>query len=374
MSKKVILAVVLLGILMITGWFIQSSDVLRWDFRNELWAPAYLLVHGESPYNIQGLVDDGIAVWLPQIIVIFFPLGLLPLKQASNLWLIINVLTIIAITIFLIRQRNREPTTLSLYGPLLLGVFLFPPTATYLALGQIDFILIAALLFSSLAIERQDAKAAAGGFVLALAKPQLCFVVLPSVFLWLLLRGKLKYGLQVIAFMIVLLIILTLPFWFADLLWFKDFVRSFLSNPPWLQPALYTQLQRQFGRVGLVLWFAVAILCIAISTIFWNKLRPPRAIIWSLALTTIAAPYIWSWDFTLLLPLFIDTAAQLTKISARLVLLLTWLTCFFLPIWSRQFEASDHRLWWLPYTMLLGVLASLQIQKMKSRVYLNSPL
>jgi hypothetical protein len=370
MGKKIVLTSAVIGTLIIIGLFLETFEVLIWDFRNELWAPAYLLVHGESPYNIQVLFKDGsTAVWLPQIIGVFFPLGWLSLKQASNLWLIINALTIIGMTIFLTRQANLGMARLPFYSFILLGVFLFPPTASYFWLGQVDFLLIAAMLLSAWGMDQQDAKTAALGFTLALTKPQLCFVVLPSAFIWLMIKGRWKYGLKVIALLVLFLLVSTIPLWLADLHWIKDFIQSFLRNSGgrWLQPALFTQLQVQFGRTGLMLWLVVAISCIAISTILWNKLEPRRAILWSLALTTIAAPYIWSWDFTLLLPLFIDTAARLTKVSARLVLILAWLACFFFSVWSRQFEASDHRLWWLPFTMLFGIIASLQVDRIKNR-------
>ncbi len=368
MSKKVVLTGAVIGTLLVVGLFLEKFEFFTWDFRNELWAPAYLLVHGESPYNIQVLFDDGsIAVWLPQIIGVFFPLGLLPLKQASNLWLIINVLTIIGIAIFLTRHAKPGTTQLPFYGFIFLGVFLFPPTAAYLMLGQVDFLLIAAMLLSAWGIDQQDAKTVALGFAFALTKPQLCFIVIPSVFIWLMIKRRWRYSLKILALLVIFIFVSTIPLWLADLNWVKDFVRSFLSNARWLQPALFTQLQIQFGKPGLILWSVVAISCIAISTTLWNRLNPQRAVLWGLALTTIAAPYIWSWDFTLLLPLFIDTAARLTKIYARLILILTWLTCFFFSIWSRQFEASDHRLWWLPFTMLFGIIVSLQVDHIKSQ-------
>jgi hypothetical protein len=211
-------------------------------------------------------------------------------------------------------------------------------------------------------IEKHNLLATAFGFAIALTKPQTCFLVVPSAFISVVLKGKWKHSLEVAALTGAFVFALTIPLWVVDSNWVNDFICNLRSNHDWLQPALLSQLQVRFGRQGLVLWFLVAISCLVLSTVLWIKLVPHRAVLWSMALTTVAAPYMWSWDFTLLLPLFVDTAGRLTKVHARLVLFLAWIATFLFSIWSRQFDKGDNRLWWLPFVMLLGLAVSLRLE------------
>ena len=367
MKRKVMMAMTIICILLIVGWFVYTFEYVSGDFRNNLWAPAYLLIHGESPYHISVLFSDSTAVWFPQIIGVFFPLGLLSQNQASNLWLIINGVTLIGMTTYLMWQVKQKKTTPIIYGLVLLAVIFFPSSITHFGLGQVDFLLIAAMLTSAYAIENHNAPATALSFAFALTKPQICFLVLPSAFISLILKRKWKSSLLIAILSVTYVILLTIPLWVFDPNWVKDFIWNLRSLPKWWQPALLSQLQVMFDRQGFVLWFLVATTCLVISIVLWNKLAPHQAVLWSLALTTLAAPYLWSWDFTLLLPLFIDTAARLTKVYARLILFFSWVMSLFFSIWSHQFDDGDKRLWWLPLVMLFGLGASLYIE------YKNNP-
>lgn len=349
-------------VLISIGWFVRTFRYEGWDFRNNLWAPAYLLVHGESPYRISILFDGGNAVWFPQVVGMFFPLGLLSQHQAANLWLIINVLMTMGLATFLMwRAKEGKPTPL-VYGVALLGVFLFPPTIAHLVLGQVDLLLIAAILASAYMIERHHAVAAAFCLAFALTKPQLCFLVIPSALLSPILKGKWKEGLRLAGLMGVFVLALSIPLWVAEPSWIDDFVLNLRSNPDWLQPALFTQLQLRFGIQGFILWILVASSCLVLSIVLWTRLVPHRAVLWTMALTTIAAPYLWSWDFTLLLPVFVDTAMRITRTRAGLVLSSTWIATLFLSVWSRRFDNGDNRLWWLPFLMLLGLVWCLKLE------------
>jgi len=359
--------------LTLAGWFICTYKFTSWDFRNNLWAPAYLLIHGKSPYRISVLFDNSNAVWFPQIIGALFPLGLLSQYQASNLWLLINVFAAMCLVIFLMRQPEQKKPTFLIYGFVLLGVFLFPPSVTLFTLGQVDFLLIATILTGTYMIEKHNTFIAALCFAIALTKPQICFLVIPSTFIALILARRWKYSLEIAALIGMFMFALTIPLWVVDSNWVKDFIWNLRSNPDWLQPALLTQLVIRFAHYGFILWLLVAIFCLALSTVLWIKLVPHQAVLWSMALTTIAAPYLWSWDFTLLLPLFVYTAARLTKIYARLVLFSTWVAIFFFSIWSRQFDKGDNRLWWLPLLMLLGLALSL-ILEYKNAIHPTPPL
>lgn len=91
-----------------------------------------------------------------------------------------------------------------------------------------------------------------------------------------------------------------------------------------------------------------------------------------MALTTIASPYLWSWDFVLILPLFIDTAVRLANSVARVTLFAFWAACSILLVLSWQAAgASDSGSWWLPPVMMIGVVLSLQLSKKQGERAVN---
>lgn len=221
MTRKIMMAFAIILALTLAGWFIYTYKFTSWDFRNNLWAPAYLLIHGKSPYHISVLFDNSNAIWFPQIIGALFPLGLLSQYQASNLWLIINVFTVMCLAIFLMRRPEQKKTTFLIYGFVFFGVFLFPPSVTLFTLGQVDFLLIAAILTGTYMIEKHNTVVAALCFVIALTKPQICFLVIPSTFLALMLTGRWKYSLKIAAWIVIFMYALTIPLWVADSNWVR---------------------------------------------------------------------------------------------------------------------------------------------------------
>jgi len=162
---------------------------------------------------------------------------------------------------------------------------------------------------------------------------------------------------------------MTIPLWIFYVDWLKDFILNLRNLPNWWQPTLLYQLRTLFGDLGYILWSLVATACLVGCIVLWNKLPPHRAVLWSLALTTLAGPYLWSWDFTLLLPLLIDTSARLTNSYARFILFISWIASLFFSIWSYKFDDGDNRLWWLPLLMLLGLGISLFIEHRKDTDY-----
>jgi hypothetical protein len=341
--------------LLLGYWYTEVLHFASGDFRNNLWAPAYLLLHGESPYHIQVLFSTNTAVWFPQIISLLFPLGLLSQKLASYLWMVLNLLAVFSITFHLTGKANRDGLKPLPTGFILIGVLFFPATLTHLSLGQIDFLLMAVLLAGAFTLEKGKTPATAICFALALTKPQICFLIIPCVFISLIIRRKWTHSLKLSLFTTVFALVMALPLWILYPGWSKDFILNLSGLPKWNQPSLLTQSQALLGGGGIIFWFLLAAACLAAGTYMWTRLPAQRAILWTLALTTIAAPYLWSWDFTLLLPLFIDTAARLTKGATRVVLISTWAAGFILSIWSYRFDTGDNRLWWLPLLMFLGL-------------------
>jgi len=357
--------------LIFISWLVCSVKFTSWDFRNELWGPAYLLWHQESAYNITILFPDSNSIWFPQIIGLFFPLGLLSQYQAANLWLGMNIVLLIILIWFLTKQALKEKPKPLLFSILVLAVFIFPPTIRLLVLGQMDVIFITTTIAGTFALEKRKLVLSGFLYTIALSKPQLCIIVLPSLIGYLLLikrdwRNTFKLLLMICFFTLAL----TIPLWVGKPNWVKDFLSNLSRNPQWLQPSMFSLFRTRIGPSGTVFWFMLFILILIISFWLWLKFGSTYAILWSMALTTIASPYIWSWDFILLLPLFIDTSARLTNKLARITLFGFFIFCLIFSVVSLQFTThpDDSLLWWFPIVMCTGIVLSLKFNKRPEKV------
>lgn len=338
---------------------------VSWDFRNNLWAPTYLIWHRESAYNINLLFDNSNSIWFPQVIGVFFWLGLLPQYLATNIWLILNIVFLLTLTWYLFQQSGQVKPKPLHFGILVVAVFLFPPTIRHLILGQVDILLIVSIIAGIYAIEKKQF--ALGGFLfsLALVKPQHCIVVLPSLTGYLLFNKKvLRDAFKFFGAICFFVVIQTAPLWVGSSTWFSDFLSNLQRNPSWMQPNIFSMLLNKFGAPARVFWLILYIIILVLSFQIWSKCKPQKAVLWSLALTAIISPYLWSWDFVLLLPLLLDTAIDLSNSLARLTLLIFYVTCLSISIITLQGgSASDEVLWWFPIILIIGIVASIIIDR-----------
>jgi hypothetical protein len=364
MRKALFIGIGILGGIFII-WWIATSTFSSWDFRNNLWAPANLLLHGKSAYAINTLFENSNAVWFPQLIGLFFPLGLLSQYQAATVWLLGNI-TIILFLIWNVSQKtqNRKPTPL-LLGLLVLIVFLFPPTFRLLLLGQVDVIIVSALLAGTVALERRQWALGSLLYAIALGKPQLCVLVLPGALGYLFVNHKGRKDLfRCILYACLFVVLLTIPLWVGNLNWPNDFLKNLRHNPQWSQPSLYSQLNVVFGQLGILVWAIGFAIVFGYTIRMWLIWEPSKAVLWSLALTTVASPYIWSWDYFLLIPLILDTAIRIRNGRARIILLITYcISIILFGLALMYIGPSDNVLWWFPLLLLAGIVGSLEIDK-----------
>jgi hypothetical protein len=262
------------------------------------------------------------------------------------------------------RIAKKKPHPLAL-GILVLFVFLFPPTIRLLILGQAGAILAAALTAGALALEKRRLALSGFFFALALAKPQLGLLVLPSAVGYLLIcQRDWRAAAKLAAFILCFSFALTIPLWLGSSDWAAHFLANLLRNHQWYQPSIYSQLTLHFGSTGQTMWFFLFSLALGLSTWLWTKYGPTQAVLWSLALTTFVSPYVWSWDFVLLLPLSIDTGIRSGSRLARLTLVIAYGLCFVLTILSQRLPgADDSALWWFPFVMMSGIILSRQLDR-----------
>ncbi|MCU0511394.1 MAG: glycosyltransferase 87 family protein, partial [Anaerolineae bacterium] len=295
---------------------VRQSSTWAWDFRNNLWGPAHLLLAGESPYRIDRLYDAN-SVWLPMVIGTFFAAGALPLPVAANLWLVLCLGALAGVLLLSMRQAQPAPLWLALC---LGAVLLFPPLVSHVLLGQYSLVAVLLCLLAAEGLRRGLALPwLALLLALAAGKPQLVLLVLPGLLAALHQRGGGRSAGYFALWLALWCALLTLPLWLAFPGWLEGFLWAQGRNAVWLQPSLLFWLRAMAGTAGSLLWALLALAALAVTVRRWRRIPPDAAMRQTLALTVIITPYVWSWDFVLLLPLLIRALFGVQTRAARLV-------------------------------------------------------
>lgn len=356
-----IIIAILIVVLLI--WFIPSKFFpVTWDFRNNLWGPANLLIHQRSPYNIHVIFESSNAVWMPIIIGIFFPLGYLPSQWASNLWLLLNIISLCLIVVLLARNSHKSIIWILLT---LFSLAIFPSTLSHFVLGQIS--LIICLILYILVNYRNQLKPIIIGLFLAFSftKPQLIVLFLP-VYLVVYLREQRQKLSSVIMYMIIWIVVFCLPLFLFFPNWVPDFFLNLSNNPPWFYPSLYSFLLSSSGSLGMSLatawiWFIIGI---SIGILLTFKLDSVEALLWCLAITPLFSPVVWSWDFVLLYPLIIFMVFQKKSRVSSWVLYCSYGICTIAFIFMKIYGLVDDQMtFWVPPFLITALLLSRTLQR-----------
>ena len=349
-----------LGIGVGASIFVQTRWLTSGDFRHGLWSPSYLLTHGMNPYGMGAPMQVVPSVWMPMIIGLWFPLGWLDSYEAANLWLLVNVVCAVVIVWLCWRVARAS---LAVFTILLIAIFLFPPLLSHLMMGQLGVMVTLLYLLSAYLVKRGLFLPSGVLVAVALTKPQLSVLALPGLLIGLYYFGKRKAVLGFVVVCLAAILWLTIPLWLANSAWLNDMLAIAQQTPTWLQPTLFRMLQIQMGEWGLALWLMWAIVLFGINLAAWMKLDPPVAMCASLALTVLMSPYLWSWDFVLLIPAIVYVFSAVRRHAARALIALGYAVAWGLMVTIRwTTDNSDERYWWLPICLLAILVAGYAVQ------------
>ena len=371
LSPKFLLAILVGFILVLLALFITSFPYpAGWDFRNNLWAPSFLLVNGQSPYNLTMMYEIGSAVWMPVAIGMFWPLGYLPLQQASNLWWIFTLISLIAI-VWLSSGYQRPPKYL--FTVTLILAFLFPPTISHFSLGQITVLICFIFMVLSIYGQKLHPLLIAILIALTLSKPQLAIFILPGYIYSYIKENGSSQAVKLIFLIFLSIGILSIPLFTYYPRWIIDFFQNLMENPDWAHPSSLFLLRTNFNRIGEILWYMLLFLVSGINLWLWTRLPKRDAAVWSLALTTLVTPYIWSWDFVLLIPLIVSYLFNKKQKSSVWLIYFAyfsgWGVIAYMKLTGR---ISDELYWWVPWYLIGFVIFSSLLNWPSVKLRLNT--
>jgi hypothetical protein len=313
-----------LGLLVASGYADWSNEAIGGGDFAKFWAGPRALLLGHEPYDATTWHDIAVQLGATAVnwpdygyfgwtIVMLFPFAFLPLTTAFALWTIVGLAAAaVGLGALLRRELPGHPIAHTLLGMTLIAS---QPARLTVLLGQWGFLLTAALAAVILWTRASRSTRAGIAGVALLAKPQLFVFTVPALAVWAWRIGQRRATLVAViaGAALVAASVVLLPQWPAA--WLRDIPSSALFAEP-QTTTLASVLYGFFGQPGTWLAFAVIVGCAATCFAF-----DPRGNAWLAAwssLSLVAAPYVWSYDQTLLVVPLVLGGGVVARRSRRL--------------------------------------------------------
>lgn len=339
----------------LAGWVFHYYRFFSLDFVNNVWGPAYHLLHGDSPYTILVFSTGTAAGWLPMIVGALFPVGAIDPYVASGFWVIFLLVTLLLLPHFLLERGYPSPGALLLSASFILA---FPPTWAYLYLGQFTAVCSLALLLATRIMHRRLWLVALL-IVITLIKPQVTLLAVFGLVIAIARNRGLRKTMLLGVFVGAWSAIMMLPLWVGYPMWMSDYLANMPGNELNV-PVLWRELAfASNDSKFLFIWLSVAMLVGSINTLIWLKARPAVAASWSLALALLISPYLRRYDFVALIPLLLSTFFQLRYAASRVLLVLLLPPLLVLGIVQPQSVFVEF-IWWPVPWLTIGWVVVVQ--------------
>ena len=352
-------------------YIVAHTHMENQDFFS-FWAAGKLVLAGLDPYSeMDWLRAHQLAgsTWLENptfvyplpVALLFVPLALLPLPSAATVWLVISQMLILGAVVLTTaaldwrRARRFLPF-------LILGVCFFRPTIVTIANGQLSSLPLFATAAASYFWARGRWFWAGALIALIALKPTSAIVFLPAVCIWLLWHRQFRglAGVGVTLFLLWSTTALVRPDWLFD--WIAigqskvTYTWSYTFPPTaWGWLSMLTRLGR-----GWTL-YAAGVAAGAMLLALWITSRKPGEEQWLMIVGVVlptalfATPYLWNYDYVMLLAPIVAATALLDKADApfasvALTPLLTGLVAVALLLLAQSL-GHDAWGWLLPITV-----------------------
>ena len=294
-----------------------------------------------------------------------FYLGLLSPGAAATLWFELN-LAMLSLSIWFLTDGWVGRLRLIAFP---LGLF-FLPVLGALSVGQYDFPVLLGISLLIYSLRKQNVALTTLGVVLLTFKPHIGALVLLSVLGWL-IASRSSFGRSVMRYILIAGIFLFLVGFVADPAWIISYPKMLLnyqnegnvsacsecaSLPVWLSRGLFD------GSLSTATVIAVVLLIILLFLFYF--VRPSFKsheflLTAALLITLLASPYLYNYDFLLLLVPF----AVLPK-GGDLLQIIIVLACYFIPSFALLLLGRAGNMSLILVTLVLMALLYLRILRM----------
>ena len=368
-----LLVIVIASILLAVALYIPTALPAHSDF-SAIYNTNLALVHRVPIYDLEkvealavqyaGIPPDKFFLarfpYPPWYALSTFYLGLMPAKAAATLWFELN-LVMLFLSVWLL--TDGWPGRLRLIA-FPLALFFFPVLGA-LAVGQYDFPVLLGVSLLIYSLRRENVPLTVLGLVLLTFKPHVGALVLLAALGWLLVNRD-GFGQRVIRSFIGAGVVLVVIGFLADPAWILSYPGMLLSYqsegnvsscsecaslPVWLSRWLFDGSLRTAVGIGLLL----LVLFLVVFYLLRSRLKS-REFLFGAALlvTLLVSPYLYNYDFLLLLVPFAFLISQGNLVEKFIVLLCYLVPAFALLVYGRD---GNIALLLVPIVLLLVLFA-----------------
>jgi len=374
-----LLIMITIGFMLAIALYIPNSLPVNSDF-SALYNTDLALVHGIPIYDLPAV--EALAVkasgippekfflarfpYPPWYALSTFYLGLLPAKAAATLWFELNLVMVFLSIWFL--TDGWSPRLRLIAFPLAL---FFLPVLGALSVGQYGF---PALLGTSMliyALRKENVALTTLGVVLLTFKPHIGALILLSVLIYLVFRGD-NFGRRALRSILIAGILLFIAGFIPDPAWPLSYPNMLLnyqnegnvtacsecaSLPVWLSRWFFDGSLTKAAVIAVVL---LIILAVEFSSIRITLLNSPALLLAStLVITLLVSPYLYNYDFILLLVPF----AVLINSSKDFIHHIIVIACYLVPTFAIAFLGRNGNISLIIVTIVITILLYLHAKE-----------
>jgi len=300
-----------------------------------------------------------------------FYLGLLPANAAATLWFELN-LVMLFLSVWLLTDGWSGRLRLITFP---LALF-FLPVLGALSVGQYDFPVLLGIALLVYSLRKENVALTTLGAVLLTFKPHIGALILLSVFGWL-VGSRSSFGRRVIRSIVIAGVVLFIVGFIADPGWIISYPKMLSSYqnesnvtacsecaslPVWLSRWFFD------GSLAMAARIAVALLIILVAIFFSIRralLKSPAILLtFALLMTLLVSPYLYNYDFILLLvPL-----AMLINVTSSALQKAVVFVCYLVPTFALLLFGRAGNISLIIVTIVITVLLYPHMLRMKKTV------
>jgi hypothetical protein len=374
-----LLFIIAAGIMLVTALYVPNALPAHSDF-SAIYNTDLALVNGIPIYDIPaveslGLKASGIPPekfflarfpYPPWYALSTFYLGLLPPKPAATLWFELN-LVILFFSIWFLTDGWSARLRLIAFP---LALF-FLPVLGALSVGQYNFPVLLGTSMLIYSLPRENIALTTLGAVLLTFKPHIGALILLSALIYLILRGN-NYGRRALRSILIAGVFLFIIGFIADPAWPVSYPNMLLnyqnegnvtacsecaSLPVWLSRWLFNGSLAHAAVIAVVLLILLVLLFSSIRRMLLNS--PALLLTSALVATLLASPYLYNYDFMLLLVPF----AVLINSSRDFINQIMVIACYLIPTFVIAFLGRAGNISLIIVTILIAFLLYLRVKE-----------
>ena len=286
-----------------------------------------------------------------------FYLGLMPAKAAATLWFELN-LVMLFLSVWLLTDGWPGRWRLIAFP---LSLF-FLPVLGALSVGQYDFPVLLGTSLLMYSLRKENLALTVLGIILLTFKPHIGALILLAGLAWL-IYNRSNFGRRLIRPLLVAAIVLFLSGFIADPAWILAYPRMLLNYQSEGNvsncsecASLPVSLSRWFfdGSLTNAIWIAIVLLfAFGLMLYFLRSFLKSHDSLLSIALliTLLVSPYLYNYDFLLLLVPFAVLMNNSTLLQKIIVLL-----CYLVPTFALLFYGREGNISLLVVSIVMLIL------------------